>query len=225
MLDPIVTVISQYGNSAALLSLIETFNAAVDPRQNFDNWFNNVWNIDTAVGYGLDVWGRIVVVSRVLTISSQPTYFGFNDDIKPPDYAPFNQAPFNSGAPPITSNYSLSDDAYRTLILVKAYANIVGTTSPNLNRMLQTLFSSMGRAYVNDLGFMKMRFTIEFDLTPVGFAILTQSGALPRPAGVGISVLQIPPGTFFGFAEQGVMAQPFNQGCFLTIGANYNPAI
>lgn len=60
MRDWIKTVISQYGNSPTLLAIIETFNESIRPDVDIDNFYNTVWNIDTAEGFGLDIWGRIV---------------------------------------------------------------------------------------------------------------------------------------------------------------------
>lgn len=54
------TIISQYGNSAAITQLIQNMNAYIDPRADIDNFFDVVWNVETAEGFGLDIWGRIV---------------------------------------------------------------------------------------------------------------------------------------------------------------------
>lgn len=54
------TIISQYANSPTILALIGTLNQCVDPQADFDAFYNTIWNVDTAVGFGLDIWGRIV---------------------------------------------------------------------------------------------------------------------------------------------------------------------
>ncbi|HWE98812.1 MAG TPA: DUF2612 domain-containing protein [Caulobacteraceae bacterium] len=68
------TVIQQYGASTALLSLIDNFNEAVDPGEDIDAWYADVWSLATAQGYGLDLWGRIVDVPRILTVSGYGNY-------------------------------------------------------------------------------------------------------------------------------------------------------
>jgi len=60
------TVISQYGNSDAILALIGSFNDAVDPSSDIDNFYVHIWDVATATGFGLDIWGRIVGVSRTI---------------------------------------------------------------------------------------------------------------------------------------------------------------
>lgn len=179
------TVISQYGNSASLLAIISSFAAAYDQSANIDNFFDDVWNIDTAVGYGLDVWGRIVGVSRVLPIVTK--YLGW-DEAGFTSADPFNVSPLYSGEP-ITSNYILSDSAYRQLILAKAAANIWDGSIPGLNAMLRLLFPGQS-AYCTDGQDMTMQYVFGFVLNPVQASIVQSIGILPRSTGVLSSVVE-----------------------------------
>lgn len=207
--DVWTTVISQYANSTVLTTLITNFFAYLDQTKNFDDFFDLIWNVDTAQGYGLDVWGRIVGVNRILEVITPGTYFGFEEAT---DAVGFGQAPFYNGHP-LTSNYILSDQAYRQLILTKAMANISMCSIPALNQMLLTLFPNRGNCYVTEgyqqgpwFGFeeagdakgfnqaqfyggqninhMIMTYTFEFQPTPVEMAIVQNSGVLPKPTGV-----------------------------------------
>jgi hypothetical protein len=216
MIDFEKTIISQYGNSPTILQLVQNMNAYLDPRADFDAFFDYVWNVDTAQGFGLDIWGRIVNIRRELQIPNAPVYFGFKDAL--PGSYPFDEAPFYDGTPPATQTYKLADDAYRKLILTKALANIASSNAPSLNQLLQNMFADRGRCYVNDLGGMQFRYTFEFDLTLQEYAIVTQSGVLPRPAGVNAILFQsaLP---LFGFSEAGLSAAPFGQGVFIPQGA------
>lgn len=207
------TIISQYANSPTIRTLIENMNEYIDPRANMDAFYEMIWNVDTARGIGLDIWGRIVGVSRLLKLTSNRDVLGFDNPSFPPDWAPFNQGTFSTGNE-ATQAYELADDAYRVLILTKALSNIVATNAPSLNALLQNLFPGRGRAYVLDLGAMSMRFVFEFSLSDIEYAILTQSGALPHPAGVAYSVLVIPTAGLFGFKENGPLVQPFDHGVF-----------
>jgi len=70
----------EYSNSTTLLELLAFADQWIDPAQFGATFLANVWNINTAVGFGLDIWGRILGVSRYLLVN-QPTagnYFGFN---------------------------------------------------------------------------------------------------------------------------------------------------
>ena len=66
--DVAQTVISQYANSPVLLALLRRLNTALDQAANIEQFYTLVWDLRTAVGYGLDVWGRIVGVNRVLRV-------------------------------------------------------------------------------------------------------------------------------------------------------------
>jgi Protein of unknown function (DUF2612) len=60
------TLLSRFAGSPILVSLISSFNAAIDPSANIAAFLQYIWNVKTAVGYGLNVWGAIVGVSRVV---------------------------------------------------------------------------------------------------------------------------------------------------------------
>jgi Protein of unknown function (DUF2612) len=181
------TIISQYSNSPILVKLIQNFNAYIDPSANFDAFYNMIWNLQTAQGYGLDVWGRIVGVQRVLQVSSG-VYFGFAEAGDSAE-TPFNQAPFYSGGA-TTGNFALTDAAFLTLIYAKAFYNISDGSIPSINNILMTLFGSQGTCFVTDLGGMAMTYTFNFTLSPVDFAIVSQSGVLPKPTGVALTIVQ-----------------------------------
>lgn len=211
------TIISQYADSPTINRLIEDFNDVIDPNANFQAFYDLIWNVETAVGYGLDVWGRIVGISRILTISAGD-YFGFAEA---GDAFGFGQAPYYAGAP-TTSNYTLTDEAYRALIFAKAAANITDCSIPAINRILLELFPRRGNCYVTDgpnntdfpcFGFaeagdalpfgegvygdflpnlssvnMTLTYVFDFPLEPFELAIVSTSGVLPKPVGVLASV-------------------------------------
>lgn len=212
MIDVERTIISQYANSLTLVQLVTNMNEYIDPRANLQAFYDFVWNVDTAQGFGLDIWGNIVGVSRLLQIPGNDPIVGFDNASFPKDWFPMSEGRFAIEGE-VTTAYSLADDAYRVLILTKALANIVTTTGPALNQLIRNMFPGRGRAFVRDLGNMAMQFVFNFRLTTVEYAILTQSGALPHPAGVFYSVVVIPEG-LFGFMGQGPTVRPFNFGVF-----------
>lgn len=188
------TVISQYANSPTIMQLVQNLNQYFDQSTNFANFFNYVWNVDTAVGFGLDIWGKIVGVSRLLNIPNSTDYVGFdNSATPPPDWqtmgssaAPYNDPPvggalytgFNA-----TTAYLLPDDAYRQLILAKAFANICTTTAPAINQILQNLYGP-GAAWVLNEGPMAISYNLNFTPSAIQLAILEQSGVIPTPPAV-----------------------------------------
>lgn len=226
------TIISQFANSPTLSQLIENMNDYLDPTANLLAFYNAVWNVDTAVGFGLDIWGRIVGVSRILPIPGTANSFGFDNADVPPDWENFGNAvdPTNGAGGPFyagqanTGSFALSDDAFRTLILAKALANISATNAPSLNQLLQNLFPGQGICYTSDggksntaVGGMSMTYVFEFALSSIDFAILQFSGVMPHPAGVRVNIIVIPVG-FFGFQEAGPTVVPFGFGTFYIPG-------
>jgi Protein of unknown function (DUF2612) len=183
------TIISQYANSPIMTALIATWFSYFDQTQNIDNFIDQMLDISSAVGYGLDVWGLKVGVSRTLNIPGTQKFFGF-EEATTISADPFNQSAFFAGEP-ITSNFQLSDDSFRTLILAKALANISDGSIKSINQILINLFPNRGNAFVVDNNNMTMVYKFNFVLTPVELAIVSQSGVLPKSVGVSATVAEV----------------------------------
>jgi hypothetical protein len=181
------TIVSQYQNSPTLYQLIENFYGYLNPTFNVEQFYNLVWNVDTAQGWGLDVWGRIVGVGRVVKVPTDGnTYLGFFQTPQDPQITGFDQGPFYSAANSASSNYTMTDSQYRAVILAKALANISDGSARGINQILLNLFPGRGNCYVRDNLDMSLTYVFEFLPTPVELATIVQSGVLPRPAGVSV---------------------------------------
>lgn len=218
--DVDATVISQYANSPRLVQLVEDFGEWFDPSENMQSFYLDLWNIDTAEGFGLDTWGIILGVSRVIPIPGTSGVLGFDTSDTPPDWENFGNindptagGPFDSGQIS-TGSFKLGDAAYRTLLLTKALANICATTAPALNALISNLFPGRGRCYTIDGGAMTMTYVFEFQITNIEFSILAFSGVLAHPAGVQVNILVIPSDDVFGFQEMGLGVETFDFGTF-----------
>jgi len=176
------TVISQYANSNTITGIIGSFFDAEDMTQELSTFYDQMFNIATAVGYGLDVWGLILDVSRTLHVAEAAEYFDFEESGSQSGNG-FNQEPFYAGAP-LTDNFQLSDTSYRLLLFAKALYNISDGTITSINKILQTLFPGRGNAFAQDNLDMTMVYVFQFVLSPVELAIIEQSGVLPKPVGV-----------------------------------------
>lgn len=186
--DPWQTIISQYANSPIISRLCTNMGQYLDPTQDFDLFFDTIWNVDSAIGLGLDIWGRIVGVQRTLHIPSGGKYLGF-EEAGGTTVDPFNQSPFFSGDS-LTDNFQLSDAAFRVLIFAKALSNISDGSIPSINQLLLNLFPHRGNCYVIDNLDMTMTYEFKFLLTTVEAAIIEQTGVLPKPCGVLADVVQ-----------------------------------
>ncbi|EKS1202908.1 DUF2612 domain-containing protein [Escherichia coli] len=205
------TILTQYSASTRLLSIIDTFNQAVSLDDFTDEFITKVWDLTTNETFGLDIWGKIVGIGRYITAPIDSDSFGFSEaDNGASDYPlPFNDSPFYAGVQETTS-VRLADDAYRTLILCKAFSNISIATIPEINKFLSMLFAGRGRAYCTNYRNMTIGITFEFSLAPFEESILTNYDVVPVPSGVQLNIRQVVP-PYFGFATD---AYPFNDGTF-----------
>jgi hypothetical protein len=182
-----LTAISQYAQSPVVMQLIQNASQYFDQSANWNNFYLYVWNIASAQGFGLDFWGKVLGVSRYLQIPAAADYLGFQGAAGTASGYAFNVGVFFDGAT-ATETYSLNDADYLTLLYAKAFANIMRCCIPALNQLLMTLFAGYGDAYVIDNGNMSMTFYLGWSPTAIQLAILEQSGVVPHPTGVAVSV-------------------------------------
>ena len=206
------TIQSQYGASPHIKGIVAAFAQAIDPNADIDLFYDKIFNLDTAEGIGLDIWGVIVGIPRLMKIDLTE-YFGFFGAQMPG----FNQAPFyDSGNNPLGNYYKLGDNAYRKLIYYKALSNISDSTAESQNRLLSLMYAdeiAQGkRLYILPVGVMKIRAVFEFYLDMTSFAMFKAYGLLNRGAGVGWEWYVVDRKKIFGFRRSGL--RPFNQGVF-----------
>ena len=202
----LATIISQYAKSPKLLGVLEGENDEIDPTAEIDEFYDKVFNPETAVGWGLDCWGQIVGIGRTLELDGEDDIFGFNNSL----LEPFGEGTFYS----VTSTryYRLSDDAYRQLIFFKAAINISDGTLKTINYIINRIYGSRGYAAVLHVGTMRIRFLFNYYLRPYERALLSKEDVPPKPAGVTFDVYEILFDSTFGFNGSGL--QPFGQGVF-----------
>ena len=207
------TILRQYSGLPKIYQMIDTFNQAVSMDDFEDSFIDEVWDVLTSGTYGLNVWGKIVGVGRYVTASSSGSFFGFQGTSTTDPSAtfphPFNTKPFYSGKLE-TTNVMLGDDAYRTLILAKAFSNISIGTIPEINRFLTILFKNRGTAHIVNNRDMTLTVVVDFDLFQYERSILQNYNVMPIPSGVILSITNSN-NDFFGFSSD---AQPFDQGVF-----------
>lgn len=198
------TIQSQYGASPRIQALIRAFAKKIDPNSDIDLFYEKIMNPETAEGVGLDIWGVIVGVSRVIAVHSSD-FFGFYGSF----LQPFNQGHFYGDSGSLITYETLDDAAFRKLIYFKALENIIPTDADSINRALSFFFD--GRPVcVIEVGVMKIRYVFEFVLEPFEASILRSYSF--RPAGVGFEWYQVPSEEVFGFDGSGLSG--FDNGSF-----------
>lgn len=133
------TILSQYDNSERLLALIESMNAVIEPTADIAAFYESVFDPETAFGWGLDVWGRIVAIPRTLEVEATNYQTVRFYGIKPQQLR----------ARPVclreqVEHFCLQDNAYRLLIWMKAASNITDGSLLDLNKIVHWLFSARG---------------------------------------------------------------------------------
>lgn len=197
------TLQSQYSASPNIAGLTSLFEAVL-PNADIEIFYKNIFNIDTAKGIGLDIWGRIIGVGREIQVE-ESEFFGFDGS----ELSGFDNDAFYY--PALTNTFIMPDDAYRQyLLLTKAFANIADSTAPTINYILSQIFKGKS-AYVLPISVMQIRFVFEFTLTDLERSIFNL-GLLPRGAGVGYEYYEIETDNTFGFDGSGL--ESFNNGNF-----------
>lgn len=214
MSNYIDTVLREYQASPILCDLLCYSDQWMDLTQFTAGFLSNVWNINTAQGFGLDIWGRILGQSRYLQVTQTPgDNFGFyaNADASGAQpWKPWSQAPFYGGDASGTVAFSLQDSSYRQLLLVKAASNIARCDVKSINALMRSMFGSRGRCYCGyDLAQpMHIGYHFEFVPTNVERSII-ESGLFPCPAGMTpIYLYQVIDYVPFGFRGMNAGADP-----------------
>ncbi|CAK7192754.1 hypothetical protein COMNV_00962 [Commensalibacter sp. Nvir] len=205
-LDPDSTVIAQYANSPILLKLVHRFSENIKVCGFFTDFYNHIWNIETANGQGLNIWGIIVGINR--TVETFTGFFwGFNEETLLLARPYHDDTGYNDGLTDPTDRrtalgmfrdeqelqgeITFNDVNFRKLILAKAHANISTYTVSDLNKILMLIFGNKTEGhevYIQDN--QDMSVTIVFNWIPNSdeVAILMNAGILFKPAGVEANV-------------------------------------
>lgn len=199
------TIQSQYSTSPTIIKLIESMRERISPKVDIQLFFDSIFNIATAKGVGLDIWGRILGIPRHLDVDDMDGYFGFD----PSDFEPMDWGVFWCGYVE-KRQVAMHDEAYRTILFWKAMANICSDDIATLNALLQGLFPG-GETMCRENDIMEIDLYTYFELEPYTRSLLYTYGFLSKGAGVGTRVTEIPH-PVFGFAEADW--EPFDQAPF-----------
>lgn len=206
-MDISATIQSQYACSPKIMALAQGFADLIDPEADLQLFYDKVFNIDTAQGVGLDIWGRIIGLPRTAEMVTKHgvKYFGF-DSKAAPNATGFDNDPFYHGAEQV--KFELSDEAYRLFLKTKAMANISTGSLADLNRMLQELLPGREVA-ITRTGPMRLKLVCSGELTDYERNMLLQGDLPPIPSGVTLEV-ELNGAKYFGFNSDS--NAPFGQG-------------
>lgn len=179
-LNVLAPLLWQYQNSPNLLSLLQNKQNWYNTNQVqfWEDWYTDVFNLQTANLFGLSVWsiilGQPIVFNNTADPSQVPWGFGTNN-------VDFTQGNFAGGA---GGTYALPSTAARILLQLRAFQLVSSGTVPEVNRMLAYVFKSYGPAWLVDNGDMTQTYMFDFTLPADLIFIFNNIDILPRPAGV-----------------------------------------
>lgn len=194
--DLLKALLWQHNNATALETLLRRKQEWYDVNQSafWQNWYADVFNLDTANEFGLSVWSRILAVPLQVQVegSREKEAFGFGVNHK--NFNNGNFARGQAGEQPLTREQS-------RLVLKLRYFQLVSRGAvTEINEWLSVLFEDQGTVFVVDsldMTFATYFFGFEPD-AQLRF-ILEKYDLLPRPAGVGVRFqVQVKPSWGFG---------------------------
>ena len=173
-------MIAQYANSPVLVKLDNGLKTLFNDSIFTTNWYNVVFNIATATGYGLDVWGKILNRNRSFVYNGTEYYL---------------QGAQTIGGVSYTADEM--EDLYRMVLQITAMRYIGNASCSAINRVLEVVFNKYGKAYCYEYATMQIRYVIEFYASNVLKAIIETLNL--HPTGVLTSYEYLPVGEFLGF--------------------------
>lgn len=179
-------MLSQYANSPKFVKLVEGLKEQFSNAKTMEDWFNIVFNMKTASGFGLDIWGLILNRSRLL-------YYKDTDGNEQSIYLRGEQT---IGGETYTAEQI--EETYRMLLFFTAFSYITNSTLKNFNDLLRFYFPPEKRCYVQEIGTMAIELVFGFFPTLLE-KIIFASELFPKPTGVGLNFRFIPEGEWFGF--------------------------
>lgn len=183
--DYSLSVLQQFKNAPTMNYLLSGFADMLHIGRT--ELINKLVNIDQAEGAQLDVIGKWVGASRKVFFNSVEEFdFGF-DDVS---FYGFDGSGGTFDIKTINTYLNLTDNAFRTLIKMKAYSNISNCSIYDLNFMLSNIFNGRGLCYVRQTGTFEITFYFGFSLTSYEINLI-KNRFIPVPAGFAVNIAYI----------------------------------
>lgn len=177
------TINGDYLSSPTILGMVQAFNDAVDPAIDIESLRTNMLDIDTAQGFGLDILGRIIGLSRKVRGVSTPGIAG----LAIAGSAIAGNLTLTSG---IVSE--LNDTQYRVALKIKSFGNVSRLTVETMNAQLRMLSLGRGNAWVHDFGGMSFSYYFGFSLQSFERSMIINSDLLMRPSCATTALVESP---------------------------------
>lgn len=205
--DLLQVIIWQYNEASRILSLINQKQDWYDENQTqfWEDWFNNVFNLITANGFGLIIWSIILEL---------PLFLGPPPD--PPDkpiwgFGEFNENFEHGNFTNANSANELTTAEKRLLLRLRFFKLQSRDAIPEVNEFLHLIFGTEGPTYILDGLHMNIVLVFLWPVNPRLVENIIRYDLIPRDTGVLLTYVP-DPDFVFGF---GSFNQNFDNGCFI----------
>ena len=193
-------MISQYANSPVITKLDEGLRTLFDDTDFTVDWYNAVFDMATATGFGLDIWGRILDRNREFVYNGTKYLLQGEQTI---DGIHFTAEEM--------------ENLYRKVLQLTAMRYLGNASISAINQLLDVVFREEGKCYCIEYGVMQIRFVFRFYMNNLLKAIIENLN--PHPSGVLSTFEYLPTKRYFGFFVYGQDADgqpylPFDNGPF-----------
>lgn len=179
--DLLQNILWQYDNAPNLFSIVQKKQLwyAMNHTEFWSNWYDDVFNLNTANAFGLSVWALILDVPIFADNGASPTSypaFGFD-----PVGQNFTNGNFASNGNGIV----LPVSERRALLRLRYYQLTTNGSVTSINAALKDVFGA-GK-YVQDNLNMSLTYVLAGVSAPLVYVLSTMD-ILPRPAGVSFTI-------------------------------------
>ncbi len=197
----------QYNTADSLKSLMTDKQTWYDTNVSecLNDWYADVFNLDTANDFGLAVWAIILDLPLFGEVNPDPPdkpIFGFGEF-----YKNFENGNFSN----INQQIGFTTEEKRLLLKLRYFSLTTRCDVPDINSFFKYVFSPYGTVYVLDHQDMSITYVFTYDINTDLLDIMLHYNLLPRAAGVEIKSLNVDR-PIFGFGTEN---ENFNQGNFL----------
>lgn len=187
--DLLRAILWQYNDAERIQSILQSKQDWYNENQRdfWQNWFDNVFNLQTADEFGLTIWSIILDIP-IIVVTTPPVSpvmrWGYGEYHK--NYNNGNFAPSSGGVQTLTVAQA------RTVLRMRYFQITSKGTVPEINAFMEELFGVDGGAYVVDNLDMTAEYVFEFPIPSKLQFIFQNYDILPRPAGVAVDYVYSP---------------------------------
>lgn len=203
IVDVTRSIIWQYNDASNLIGIIQNKQDWLDEnvKQFWLDWYDNVYNLDTANEFGLKIWAIILGLKFSSESATQTSVFGFN-------YSTSGALNFTYGGFAPSSDVILTTEQKRTILKLRYRQLISNGTIDEMHRAVSSIIPG---AFIFDGLNMTVTLSHPTRVSSDIMYILENYDVIPRPAGVEINYA-IGYGNWLGFDGSG--GQNFNNSIF-----------